>query len=614
MARKLPSFLPGKAKDMVAPDGDDLSLMERMALILSEGISPQPADPLTAQAEKSLYAFVEQAWPVLEPTNQFVPGWHIGCVCEHLEAVSKLQIRNLLICEPPRHAKSILAAVCWFCWSWTFKPGTRWLYTSYASHLSTRDSEKCRTLLRSKWYQERWGLRFRINQHEDTKIKFVNDRQGYRIATSVGGVGTGEGGDFIVSDDINRADDALSIAARERAIHNWDQTLSTRGNNPATVCKVIIQQRIHENDLVGHVLASERGYEALILPAEYESKRYFVPDKDNPNATKPRDAIVPTSLQLANPKLMDNEGGSGRKEDGDTLWPARFNTEELDKLKVELAVLGTAGQLQQRPAPAQGSIFQEGLFRYFRDELLHAHVMVYFTDNNGQNLKFAAHEINWFQTVDTALKVTDTSAWTVVGTFGRTPMGHLLVWDIWRERVLVPQQYECICQLRSGSGLYHTALKKWVVPGAARPWPFKILYQAVEPKASGIGLIQASVQDGRPFRQLKKSDQDKVRRASNLATMFEANLVYFREAARASWLTDYEGELLAFPNGTYADQVDVSAYGAILCMEDAITRARVDGELLADGGDIYQDDNQDITRIGDVEIRWEDESPWWRNN
>jgi hypothetical protein len=62
-------------------------------------------------AMRQLGEFVRQAWPVVEPSTPYVPGWHIDAIIAHLEAVSRGQIRNLLINVPPRHMKSLLVSV-----------------------------------------------------------------------------------------------------------------------------------------------------------------------------------------------------------------------------------------------------------------------------------------------------------------------------------------------------------------------------------------------------------------------------------------------------------------------------------------------------------------------
>jgi hypothetical protein len=148
----------------------------------------------TELAARRFREFVPRAWSIVEPATTFVPGWHIDAICEHLDAVSRGQIRRLLVCMPPRHMKSLLVAVLWPCWEWINNPARRWLYCSYAGSLAVRDSVKCRRLLESPWYRQRWGDRFVLTSDQNEKSKFENDRSGYRMALGVGGAATGEGG------------------------------------------------------------------------------------------------------------------------------------------------------------------------------------------------------------------------------------------------------------------------------------------------------------------------------------------------------------------------------------------------------------------------------------
>ena len=152
----------------------------------------------THLAKKSLNDFIRLHWSQIDP-SEYVQGWHIKLICEHLEAVSKGEIRKLLINIPPRHMKSISVAVAWPAWTWAQQkgplmgPGVRFFFASYAMPLSIRDSVKCRRLIESAAYQERWGEQFSLSSDQNTKIRFDNDRGGYRLATSVDSVATGEG-------------------------------------------------------------------------------------------------------------------------------------------------------------------------------------------------------------------------------------------------------------------------------------------------------------------------------------------------------------------------------------------------------------------------------------
>lgn len=286
------------------------------------------------KAQRSLAYFVRQTWPLVEPATEYVHGWHIDAICEHLEAVTRGEIRNLIINIPPRCMKSLLVAVFWPAWVWTTRPATRWLFTSYSEQLAIRDSLKCRRVIESPWYREQWGHVFTLTDDQNQKTRFENSATGFRLAAGVGGLGTGEGGDFVVVDDPLKATDAHSDAMRTAVNTWWAETMTTRRNDPKRSGRVIIMQRLHEDDLTGHVLASGDHYETLILPAEYE-----------PNTRV-------TALGWRDPRTQPDE----------LLWPERFDRDALDALKRSMGSYAAAGQLQQRPAPLEGGLFKRQWF------------------------------------------------------------------------------------------------------------------------------------------------------------------------------------------------------------------------------------------------------------
>ena len=141
--------------------------------------------------------FVRYFWPVLEPSREFVDGWVLHTMADHLEAVERGEITRLLVAVPPGFMKSLMINVFFPTWVWSAqnKPWLRGLSFSYAAHLTERDNEKCRTLIQSKQFQELWGHRFKLAS--DSKIKISNDHQGWLLASSVGGITTGERGDIL---------------------------------------------------------------------------------------------------------------------------------------------------------------------------------------------------------------------------------------------------------------------------------------------------------------------------------------------------------------------------------------------------------------------------------
>ena len=284
---------------------------------------------------ESLHAFMKAAWKEVEPETDFVDGWHLECICEHLEAVTKGHLRNLVINMPPRHCKSLLCGTFWPAWVWARTPSKKWLCSSYSFGLAVRDSLRMRRLVEGRWYRARFDD-FRLRADQNQKGRFENESGGYRIATTVLGAATGEGGDYIVVDDAHKVLEAQSDRARNAVIEWWDQTMSTRGNDPKTVARVVVGQRVHEDDLCGHL--RERGdYEHLILPAEWDGQ------------------IRKTSIGWRDP----------RSEQGDLLWEARFGRPEIDEIKRALGSFASAAQLQQAPTPQEGGMIKGGWFHYY---------------------------------------------------------------------------------------------------------------------------------------------------------------------------------------------------------------------------------------------------------
>lgn len=287
----------------------------------------------------SLAEFVKESWPYVEKGVDYQHNWHIDVICEHLEAVSRGQIRNLIINIPPRHGKSTLVSVMWPCWEWAeVDPSTKWLFSAYGAELSGRDSRKCRRLINDPWYQNRYGSKVIIAPDQNQVNKFENTAGGIRMATSVGGAVTGVGGDRIVVDDPIKADEIKSAGNLATVNDWWAQAMSNRCNDPRTVAKVIIMQRLHENDLAGHLLETDN-FEHLFLTSEYEPDRH-----------------CSTSIWT-----------DKRSQPGELLWSDRYNAEEIRKLKKTLGTYGFAAQQQQNPVASGGGMIKLDWFNFYEN-------------------------------------------------------------------------------------------------------------------------------------------------------------------------------------------------------------------------------------------------------
>ncbi len=275
-----------------------------------------------ALAEKFFREFFRQAWAVIEPGTPLLSNWYVDAECDHAQAVSEGKIRNLIVNKPPRTLKSSIWAVAWPAWVWGpwNHPEHRWLYASYGMRPAERDSVACRRLIESPWYQQRWGTRFRLATDQNVKGHFDNDRGGRRYVTSVDAGTTSWGGGTVVIDDANQADENDTI---RKGTNDWyDNTVTSRLDQPKTGCIVNIQQRVGEDDLSGW-LEKKGGWDVLRIPMEYEGD------------------AKSTIIGWRDPRTTF----------GELLCPERIGPVELAKIKT-MGQYAYAAQYQQRPAPA----------------------------------------------------------------------------------------------------------------------------------------------------------------------------------------------------------------------------------------------------------------------
>jgi predicted phage terminase large subunit-like protein len=481
---------------------------------------PSRDEVVAEQCRRRLGRFIREAWPILEPATPFVHGWHIDVMCEHLEAVTAGEIRRLIVNVPPRTMKSLTTAVCWPAWEWLDAPHVRWLFASYAQDFAYRDSMKMRRLIKSQGGSDdgtifqRLGYQgvlrllhddpWELTKDQDAKTKYETTRTGMRFATSVGGMATGEGGDRIVVDDPVNAEQARSDAHRVNANVWWDETMTTRFNNDAAAA-VIVMQRLHEADLTGHLLA-KGGWHHLCLPATYEPSHPFV---------YPAKAKLVTGRELP---------GDPRTEAGELLEPVRLSDRRLTELLRDLGSYGYAGQMQQRPAPAEGGRFKRAWWSHWTPDSLPP--------------RWQRLIASW----DMSFKDSDDSSY-VVGQ----------VWAInGAERYLLGQ-------IRAHLSFTDTvkavkALHEWK-PGA--------LAKLVEDKANGTAVIDTLKKTVTGLIAIQPEGGKDVRAAA-IEPLVEAGNVLLPAADfipcppgyQATATSEFVEEAAVFPNGAHDDQVD----------------------------------------------------------
>jgi predicted phage terminase large subunit-like protein len=323
--------------DLLGIRDDPFRRAQQEVFGVERGVEVIPTSPTM-----SLRAFVEGAWHVLEPDRHFLPNWHVDAICEHLEWVAAGELQRLIINIPPGYAKSVIVAVLWPAWMWTWRPSWRSIFASYDERLSVRDSVRCRTVMTSPWYRETIRPGWRFTSDQNVKGYYRNSRMGERLAISTGGANTGFRGDNVTVDDPISAKDRNNVNVLEAAIDWWDRVMSSRLNDQRTGTRVIVMQRLHEKDLTGHALA-KGGYEHLCLPSEFDPKRRSV-------------TVTKSGHTWEDP----------RTEEGELLFPALFPEDVLDQAKIDLGSVQYAAQHGQLPVPATGGIFKREWFRRYR--------------------------------------------------------------------------------------------------------------------------------------------------------------------------------------------------------------------------------------------------------
>lgn len=444
--------------------------------------------------------FARQAWEIVEPGTPLRWNWHLDAICEHLEAVTDGRIKRLLINVPPGHMKSLLVSVFWPAWVWATRPEWRALFASYASELAIRDSVKCRTLLESEWFQDGFVQgEWRLAGDQNVKSYYVNDRTGFRIALSVGGKTTGFRGDAIVIDDPLNAMDAYSKASRDACLLWWDQAMSNRLSDMRKGAVVVIMQRLHEEDLSGHLL-KRGGWEHLCLPSEFEPARRNT-----------------TAIGWTDP----------RQEPAEPLFPDMFPPEVLADAKTTLGSAGFAGQHQQSPMPADGGMFKRSWWRYWRrahedeiPELADRTVVL--------PAKFDRVILSW----DCAFKKTSESDKVAGGVWATVGANRFLI-DLAWDRMSFS---ETCSRLKAQAAAYPLAREKLVEDKANGPAVIDTLKDEVS------GVIAVNPEGGKEARAAATSPQ------------VEAGNVFL--PLHAKWRDAYVEEHASFPKGAHDDAVD----------------------------------------------------------
>ncbi len=488
-------------------------------------------EKLEAKAyEGDLIDFVKYVWPIVEPAIPFIEGWSLSAIADHLQAVTRGEIRRLLINVPPGFSKSLLTDVFWPAWEWGPQnhPSYRYICASYASHLTERDNMRCRNVVMNDRYQRLWGSRFKISNEQFTKVKFANDQTGWKLATSVGGIGVGERGDRFIIDDANNTMLMESEAVRANTNMWFTEIVPDRLNDPGSSAIVVIQQRLHEEDVSGVALDRDLGYTHLCIPMTYVPHG-FINGYDDAGKIKTFDTWDPDPDA---DKPVKEFWRDPRTEDGELAWPERFPQNVCDELRHAKKEYAWAGQYQQTPEVRGGSIIRRDYWNEWEDEKY-------------PDLEYILASLD---TAYTEKQENDASALTIWGMFrdiNNNPK--IILLHAWQERLEIHKLVQRVID---------SCTKDKRPIAHAR---FQVDKLLIEAKASGLSVSQEirriigfngkfGVELVNPTKQ-----GDKVARAHSVLHLFSDGMIY--RPVRA-WSDEVVDQCAVFPKGSHDDLVD----------------------------------------------------------
>ncbi|HYH63585.1 MAG TPA: hypothetical protein VD866_02700 [Urbifossiella sp.] len=472
---------------------------------------------LAERGRHRLSDFLRAAWHQVEPGRALVWGWHLDAICEHLEAVTAGQLNNLLITIPPGCTKSRTVGVFWPAWTWLPNRWAecRWLFFSNSDELATRESMACRRLLESEWYRLHYPDAVKITTDQNTKTWYENERAGHRQSMSMFATATGKKGDIICVDDANDAEKVQGEANRNQINNRWDQAIYDRVIDFKTGRRVLIGQRTHKDDLLGHVRETGE-FEELCIPEEFEPSRR---------------------------RTMTTGWTDPRKAEGEFLRPDQFGPALKAAAVKRLGTAGYRAKHQQDPMSKEGYRFKAAWLkrRWRRDPSSPDFVVL--EDERGA-YRFKLTGTPRFATADGAASAKRTADRTAVGVWANSPRGDLLWLDCVARRLEIPDQPKLLEEVYARH-------------------KFKSI--GVEAVASNRALFQFAQRQHLAAIPLDPKGLDKLAHAQGALILAEAGSLWLPDpvAVPGFPLDDVLNELLQFAGtkeDAHDDLVDVLSY------------------------------------------------------
>jgi predicted phage terminase large subunit-like protein len=296
-----------------------------------------------AMLRADMTMFVRRVMETLEPGTQYEHNWHVELLCNRLELVRSGDIRRLMINLPPRSMKTIVVSVAFSAWELGHDPSRRIMCVAYSADVAKAQAVLFNRVVTSNWFRSLFPKCRPVVPNR--QLEWATSAGGYRLATSIDGSVLGRGADIIILDDPNKGQEIYSKVAREKVKTSYDQTISTRLNHPKESAIICVMQRLHDDDLAGHMMRQEP-FELVRVP------------------------VVAT----ADETWDIGHGLTHARIAGEFIQPSRMGAAEIALQRAKMGDTAFNAQYQQQPIPEDGIVIRRGWLRYYeepRDDYLY---------------------------------------------------------------------------------------------------------------------------------------------------------------------------------------------------------------------------------------------------
>lgn len=286
-----------------------------------------------AMTRADFVTFIARVMGVLEPGTRYEENWHIDLLAHRLLKVQAGDTRRLMINLPPRSMKTITVSIAFVAWVLGHDPTRRIMCVTYSQEVAKAQAVLFGRIVREAWFRRIFPACRPVVPNRT--LEWQTASGGFRLATSIEGSVLGRGADIIILDDPNKGQEIYSKTSRESVRNAWDHTISTRLNHPKESAIICVMQRLHADDLAGHLLG-QNAWEEVCLPAIAMSDECW-------NLGRGRQHI---------------------RREGEFIQPSRMGQTELDTQRLRMGLTAFSAQYQQQPVPDDGVVIRRNWLRY----------------------------------------------------------------------------------------------------------------------------------------------------------------------------------------------------------------------------------------------------------